>query len=109
MKTQDLRISKNLKKKYLKTSLSFEQAAFTFFLLVLVEDYLLEPLSIGQVSFKSYLQKIYLSRRGCYLSTVLGMTESVGTKLLYTGYHVIHVDKRLNQQPSGLEVDNSKT
>ena len=61
MKTQDLRISKNLKNKIRKTSLSFEQAALTFCLLILVEDYTLEPLSIGQVSFRSYLQskKIY--------------------------------------------------
>ena len=124
MKTQDLRISKNLKNKIRKTSLSFEQAALTFCLLILVADYTLEPLSIGQVSFRSYLQskKIYLSRTGCYLSTVPGMlwqflfslfhsdrSESVGKKLPYTGYHDIHVDQCLNQQPSGLEVDNSKT
>ena len=123
MKTQDLRISKNLKNKIRKTSLSFEQAALTFCLLILVEDYTLEPLSIGQVSFRSYLQrkKIYLSRTGCYLSTVfLGcygnfpslfftLAESVGKKLPYTGYHDIHVDQCLNQLPSGLEVDNSKT
>ena len=54
MKTQDLRISKNLKNKIRKTSLSFEQAALTFCLLNLVEDYMLEPLSIGQGSFRSY-------------------------------------------------------
>ena len=52
---------------------------------------------------------LFLGCYGNFPSLFFTLTESVGKKLPYTGYHDIHVDQCLNQQPSGLEVDNSKT